>query len=346
VSFQVNKNVKYLRKARGFTQDSFAIALGVKRALIGSYEENRALIRTDLLPVIAKLLSINVNRLLNEDLTIGPAPAPEFQASTAPPPVYNPAPEPNFEPLVITQIPFVPQSTNTPAPEYTPVSNPAVAISSENSNSKGLLIEDSYSEQNKETIETPKQQVPSKPKVADEPRKVDRSYLVGEQVRIQTVMLDADGKPLVSLVAHAQIAQYLKQFQQTKWLSDLPIMSYPAANPYTVYRAFELEKNGVYYIGSYERNWLALSLGKRYIVLNTAGLQLGTIDALPTVDEPLVMVVNGKTIHIPANEILEIWQVAAVLNTAQNSDTDTKIDRLAQLLDSLQGELAALKATQ
>ena len=37
-----NKNLKYLRKLRGWTQEEFAKKLRIKRSLLGAYEEERA----------------------------------------------------------------------------------------------------------------------------------------------------------------------------------------------------------------------------------------------------------------------------------------------------------------
>ena len=36
------KNLKHLRKQRGSTQEEFAAELGIKRSLLGAYEEERA----------------------------------------------------------------------------------------------------------------------------------------------------------------------------------------------------------------------------------------------------------------------------------------------------------------
>jgi transcriptional regulator with XRE-family HTH domain len=45
-------NLKYLRKLRGWTQEEFASKLGIKRSLIGAYEEERAEPRTDVLEIL------------------------------------------------------------------------------------------------------------------------------------------------------------------------------------------------------------------------------------------------------------------------------------------------------
>ena len=43
------QNLKYLRKLRGWTQEEFANKLGIKRSLVGAYEEERADPRIDVL---------------------------------------------------------------------------------------------------------------------------------------------------------------------------------------------------------------------------------------------------------------------------------------------------------
>ena len=46
------QNLKYLRKLRGWTQEEFASKLGIKRSLLGAYEEERAEPRLEVLETI------------------------------------------------------------------------------------------------------------------------------------------------------------------------------------------------------------------------------------------------------------------------------------------------------
>ena len=46
------QNLKYLRKLRGWTQEEFAAKLGIKRSLLGAYEEERAEPRIDVLEIV------------------------------------------------------------------------------------------------------------------------------------------------------------------------------------------------------------------------------------------------------------------------------------------------------
>ncbi|MEO6837513.1 MAG: helix-turn-helix transcriptional regulator, partial [Ginsengibacter sp.] len=52
------KNLKYLRGLRGWTQEEFATKLGIKRSLIGAYEEERADPRIDVLEIISEIFKV------------------------------------------------------------------------------------------------------------------------------------------------------------------------------------------------------------------------------------------------------------------------------------------------
>jgi transcriptional regulator with XRE-family HTH domain len=63
------QNLKYLRKLRGWTQEEFAAKLGIKRSLIGAYEEERADPRLDVLEILADMFRLSLDELLLKDLS-------------------------------------------------------------------------------------------------------------------------------------------------------------------------------------------------------------------------------------------------------------------------------------
>jgi transcriptional regulator with XRE-family HTH domain len=65
---ELNENIRFLRKKLGLTQDQFAGRLGVKRSLIGAYEEGRAEPRLELLQKMAVLANLSVDTLIGTDL--------------------------------------------------------------------------------------------------------------------------------------------------------------------------------------------------------------------------------------------------------------------------------------
>lgn len=65
----VNKNLRYLRQQRGWTQKELADKLGVKQPVIGAYEEERAVPPLFTLTRIAELFSVSLDALVQTDLS-------------------------------------------------------------------------------------------------------------------------------------------------------------------------------------------------------------------------------------------------------------------------------------
>lgn len=64
----INENIRYIRKKLKLTQDQFGQQLGIKRSLVGAYEEGRAEPRLELLGKMAGLVGLPVDALLSNDL--------------------------------------------------------------------------------------------------------------------------------------------------------------------------------------------------------------------------------------------------------------------------------------
>jgi transcriptional regulator with XRE-family HTH domain len=66
---QAGKNLKYLRKLRGWTQEEFANKLKIKRSLLGAYEEERAEPRIEVLETISNIFKVTLDELLLRDVS-------------------------------------------------------------------------------------------------------------------------------------------------------------------------------------------------------------------------------------------------------------------------------------
>lgn len=64
----VSENIRYLRKLNGLTQEQFARRLGIKRSLVGAYEESRANPNPNNMIAIAKAFNVSVENLQRQDL--------------------------------------------------------------------------------------------------------------------------------------------------------------------------------------------------------------------------------------------------------------------------------------
>ncbi|MEP2023449.1 MAG: helix-turn-helix domain-containing protein [Reichenbachiella sp.] len=63
---KVNDNIKFLRKKFGYTQETFAEAIGIKRSLVGAYEEGRADPRLNNLLRMSELFNVSVDTLISK----------------------------------------------------------------------------------------------------------------------------------------------------------------------------------------------------------------------------------------------------------------------------------------
>lgn len=63
------KNIHYLRKQKGLTQEQLARKTGLNRSAIGAYEENRAEPRLKVLRGLAHYFKVSLDQLVGEDLS-------------------------------------------------------------------------------------------------------------------------------------------------------------------------------------------------------------------------------------------------------------------------------------
>ena len=66
----LSANMKYLRKKHGLTQTDLGERLGVKRPVIGAYEEDRAEPKISLLIEMGRYFGVEVDDLISKDLTM------------------------------------------------------------------------------------------------------------------------------------------------------------------------------------------------------------------------------------------------------------------------------------
>ncbi|UEG51949.1 LexA family transcriptional regulator [Mucilaginibacter daejeonensis] len=73
----ISSNIKFLRKKKGLTQQQFADEIGIKRSLVGAYEEDRADPKYDLLKKIAAYFEVSIDDFINETINEKWAPKPK-----------------------------------------------------------------------------------------------------------------------------------------------------------------------------------------------------------------------------------------------------------------------------
>jgi transcriptional regulator with XRE-family HTH domain len=64
------KNLRFLRKSKGWTQEEMADKLRIKRSLVGAYEEERAEPKLEALEIMSELFKLSLDQLLLQDLSV------------------------------------------------------------------------------------------------------------------------------------------------------------------------------------------------------------------------------------------------------------------------------------
>src|SRR5690606_16493869 len=66
---KISQNIKFLRKRERLTQEQLAEKVGIKRSLLGAYEEGRADPRLNNLLAIARIFDVSVDQLISSDIS-------------------------------------------------------------------------------------------------------------------------------------------------------------------------------------------------------------------------------------------------------------------------------------
>jgi transcriptional regulator with XRE-family HTH domain len=67
----ISENIRFMRRRMGLTQEQFSAKIGIKRSLLGAYEEARAEPRLELLQEMARQFGTTVDKLIGTDLRTG-----------------------------------------------------------------------------------------------------------------------------------------------------------------------------------------------------------------------------------------------------------------------------------
>ncbi|MEQ8686800.1 MAG: LexA family transcriptional regulator [Imperialibacter sp.] len=72
----INENIRFLRKQKGLTQEQFAEKVGIKRSVVGAYEEGRASPPLETLLKMAELFQITADDFISKNLSKGEVASP------------------------------------------------------------------------------------------------------------------------------------------------------------------------------------------------------------------------------------------------------------------------------
>lgn len=315
----VSNNIKYLRRLNGLTQEQFARKIGIKRSLVGAYEEARANPNLDNLKNMAFVFGVTVDNLVKNDmrkLRETPDLSLPFETSALPAQhdgeeVQGPVEPPKPFAAIMERF-----HQGTPSEQFaSPAHDP---------------IDDFDMES------------PVRPASGDE--------LLGAMMKpvdtgFQRSAVQRERPGSIRLVRSKDVATYLHQYQQERFLDTLPVIQLPGL-PDGYYRAFEAGKDFMYpnaiLVGALISNLYEIQDNTQYVViLKSRGLVFRR--AFNQLRTKGVLLLSSDLQHTPPIEVatrdlIEVWEVRAVINY-QIPEPPLNFGRIQQLVDALQQEL-------
>jgi transcriptional regulator with XRE-family HTH domain len=334
----VSNNIKYLRRLNGLTQEQFARRIGIKRSLLGAYEEARANPNLENLKTIAQVFGTSVDSLIKTDIRkIRETPGISLSQSTTGIIANNPPQSTvelhRFEPQ---QKPEPRTFANVPEPK--PIAK---------------IMNDIF-----------------QPKEENYHAEKSHNYLADNETSFQhfvdnhlhTISNPTTGSPkteveisqktvnkLTPLVKANAIKEYLANCQKADYLRSLPTISLPFVNSERS-RAFEMGndfplQNSIV-VGNGISDWSEVKDGKFYVLLTAQqGVIYRRVYNQVKIKGTLLLSSDNPTIpsfEISIKDVVEIWEVNSFISQ-QLPEPHISLERVKDLVDDLTHELDRLR---
>lgn len=303
----VSNNIKYLRKLNGLTQEQFSQRIGIKRSLLGAYEEARANPNWNTLITIAKLFNTSVDQLLKQDLRkiretpdlslpIGrnsapprPSTPPIFEGDEAdddfissPPQISDPVlphagAESSLQPQPLVNVLEKYYKSPTERAETRPGDRPAPSLERTQPTAPvGVLYEEVRARSGQApgsapafTVSRGQDDFASGEPLPTFNNHFEKAPNVPAAAQTAPVSVDNSAQA-IHYIGLGQLGEYQQRFQQLDYLSRLPTMRLPMLAT-GQYRAFEADGDftfpGAWLIGQFVRNWFEITDGQFYVLL-------------------------------------------------------------------------------
>ncbi|QRQ99923.1 helix-turn-helix transcriptional regulator [Dyadobacter sandarakinus] len=339
----VSNNIKYLRRLNGLTQEQFARKIAIKRSLLGAYEEARANPNLTNLKNMAAAFGITVDNLLKNDLRkLRETPDLSLPLNGARPMTvsHSGTTSPGNARL---QVFSDPQPLSKILEQY-PAPEAEIRTVSRQVNLKPVSGEPvpPAASRSKEAVAAPVIQ-PAAPQ--------PQFPVFNNQYTTAGITAPAtDTFATIQWVARSRESEYLANFQNPAYLSQLPVFQLPNLSA-GYYRAFEGGQDfpfaGSLLIGTFVRNWYEIQDGMQYVfVLRNAGVVYRKAFNQVKTTGNLLLLSDLRDIgemQVPLQDVYEVWEIRAFVS-AQLPPPQPSLDKIAALADELQKELDQYRA--
>jgi len=326
----VSNNIKYLRRLNGLTQEQFARRIGIKRSLLGAYEEARANPNLENLKTIAQVFGTSVDSLIKTDIRkIRETPGISLSQSTTGIIEHN-------SPQSKTQLSNFQSKTRT----STNSSDPFPI---------DKLVEDFFQEK-EETVSIPQRQSPQRNFSSDNEASFQQFvdthlHTVGNFPKNEPENPLKTGAGLTPYVKTTGLKEYLANFQKVDYLRSLPTISLPFVTSERS-RAFEsgsdFPMQNSIIIGLGISDWSDIKDGSFYILVTShIGVIYRRVYNQVKIKGVLLLSSDNPTIsslEIAIKDVVEIWEVNAFISQ-QLPEPHISMERVKNIVHDLSNEL-------
>lgn len=321
----VSNNIKYLRRLNGLTQEQFARKIGIKRSLLGAYEEARANPNLTNLKNMAHAFGVSVDNLLKNDLR-KLRETPDLGLP------FNPASLSPVSPLMRESSSMIPQPLSAVIARFQPL-KPELRLVA-----RPITLKPIHQEKFKEAISNPvSSQI--------ETLRFNNHYEEIRTVKATSHSEPASQQQVIQLIRKNQIEEYASNFQNSTFLHHLPIFSLPNLPP-GHYRAFESGDDflfpGSLLIGTFIRNWYEIKDSVRYIFVTKRHGIITRISFNQVKTKGVLLLKadneNVPDIEISIKEVIEVWEIKAFISS-QLPPLKPAYSKLRDILTDLRDEL-------
>jgi transcriptional regulator with XRE-family HTH domain len=330
----VSNNIKYLRRLNGLTQEQFARRIGIKRSLLGAYEEARANPNLENLKTIAQVFGTSVDSLIKTDIRkIRETPGISLAQSTN-----------GIMPQAVQQNGFANVQNPSETRPFTNSSEPQ---------SVAQLVEDFFQEK-EETV------------IVSQRSNTTRNFLVDNEASFQqfvdshlhTISNFPKSEPepqpklsakLIPFIKQNVVKDYLANCQKVDFLRALPTISLPFINSDRS-RAFEMGndfpmQNSIV-IGVGISDWTEINDGKFYVLVTAQqGVIYRRVYNQVKIKGALLLSSDNSSIpsfEISIKDVVEIWEVNSFISQ-QLPEPHISLERVKNIVDDLTNELDRLR---
>jgi transcriptional regulator with XRE-family HTH domain len=330
----VSNNIKYLRRLNGLTQEQFARRIGIKRSLLGAYEEARANPNLENLKTIAQVFGTSVDSLIKTDIRkIRETPGISLAQSTS-----------GIIEHSNGQLNQNPSHFQSDARPFTNSAEPQPVAK---------LVEDFFQE--KEEVEIiPQRQASQRNFLADNETSFQKfvdSHLhtVSNFPKIDSEIQTKSVAKLTPYIKINGVKEYLANCQKVDYLRSLPTISLPYITSDRS-RAFEAGndfpmQNSII-VGNGISDWSDVNDGKFYILVTVQqGVIYRRVYNQVKIKGALLLSSDNPTIpsfEISIKDVIEIWEVNSFISQ-QLPEPHISLERVKNIVDDLTNELDRLR---